>query len=81
MPVTIDDSILTAAHLDESSLKRELAILLFQQERLTLGQASKLAGVGQLEFQSMIADRGITIHYGVTEFREDTETLRRLGQI
>ena len=62
-------------------MKKELAILLFQQERLTLGQASKLAGVGQLEFQAMIADRRITIHYGVEEFREDTATLRRLGQI
>ena len=56
---------------DELELKRELAVTLFQQERLTLGQASRLAEMGQLSFQAVLADRQIPIHYGVAEFRED----------
>ena len=75
MPVTISDDVLQAAHLSEPELKRELAITLFQQERLTLAQASRLAEVGQLDFQALLADRGISIHYGVDEFREDMRTL------
>jgi len=81
MPVTTDDALLRAAHLDEQELKREIAVALFAQDRLTLGQASKLAGVGQLDFQAILSDRNIPLHYGVEEYREDVETLRRLGQI
>jgi predicted HTH domain antitoxin len=77
MPVTISDEVLMAAHLSEPELKRELALALFQQDRLTLAQASRLAEMSQLGFQSLLADRQITVHYGVEEFRED---LRSLGE-
>ena len=77
MPVTIPDEVLTAAHMSEAELKRELALTLFQRERLTLGQASRLAGMSQLAFQALLADRQIPIHYGIEEFREDLRTLRQ----
>jgi len=76
MPVTISDEVLTAAHISEPELKQELAVTLFQQERLTLAQASRLAEMTQLAFQALLADRQIPIHYGVEEFREDVRTLR-----
>jgi predicted HTH domain antitoxin len=76
MPVTISDEILKAAHLSEPELRKELALALFQQERLTLGQASRLAEMTQLIFQVLLADRQIPIHYGVEEFREDVRTLQ-----
>lgn len=65
MPVTIPDEVLAADHLSEPELKQELAVTLFQQERLTLAQASRLAEMGQLAFQALLADRQIPIHYGV----------------
>ena len=77
MPVTISDEVLTAAHLSEPEVKRELALALFQKERLTLAQASRLAEMGQLAFQAVLAERQIPIHYGVEEFREDLRTLRQ----
>jgi predicted HTH domain antitoxin len=76
MPITIADEVLAAAHMSELELKRELAIALFQQERLTLAQASRLAEMGQLEFQAQLAERRISIHYGVQEFHEDIRGLR-----
>ena len=77
MPFTISDEVLTAAHISEPELKRELALTLFQQERLTLAQASRLAEMSQLAFQALLAERQIPIHYGVQEFREDLRTLSR----
>jgi len=77
MPVTISDEVLTAAQMSELESKQELALTLFQQERLTLAQASGLAEMSQLAFQARLADRQIPIHYGVEEFREDLRTLRR----
>ena len=81
MPVTIPDEILVAAHISETELKQELALTLFQRERLTLGQASRLADMSQLSFQRLLAERQIPIHYGVEEFDEDLRTLRKMGRL
>jgi predicted HTH domain antitoxin len=81
MSVTISDEVLVAAHITESELKQELALALFQQERLTLAQASRLAEMGQLAFQALLADRQIPIHYGIEEFHEDLRTLRQMGRL
>jgi predicted HTH domain antitoxin len=81
MPVTISDEVLKAAHITEPELKQELALALFQQERLTLAQASRLAGLGQLAFQSLMAERRIPVHYGVAEFREDLQALRHTDRL
>ncbi len=78
MPVTIPDTVLAAAHLSEAELRRELAVALFREERLTLGQASRLAEMDQFAFQSLLADRQISLHYGVEEFDEDLRTIERL---
>jgi predicted HTH domain antitoxin len=80
MPVTIPDEVLSAAHISEPELKQELALTLFKQERLTLAQASRLAEMGQLAFQALLAERQIPIHYGIEEFRQDLRTLRQMGR-
>jgi predicted HTH domain antitoxin len=76
--ITIPDELLSSSGLTEDELKRELAIALFQSERLTLEQASMLAGQGQLEFQKILAARRIPVHYGVEELDEDLRTVRRV---
>ena len=81
MPVIIPDEVLTAAHISEPELKQELALTLFQQERLTLAQASHLADMGQLAFQALLAERQIPIHYGIEEFRQDLRTLRQMARL
>ena len=79
MGVFIPDDILQATRMSEEELKRELAILLFQKEKLTLGQASRLAGMNLLQFQHLLASRQIPVHYDVAEFEEDLKALQELG--
>ena len=81
MSVTISDDLLQTAGMMEEELKRELAVLLFQKKKLTVGQASHLAGMNQLEFQLLLAERQIPVHYGVPELEEDIERLRGLGRL
>jgi len=81
VPVTIPDDVVKAAWISEPDLKRELALALFQQERLTLAQASRLAEMSQRDFQRLLADRHIPVHYGTTEFEQDLETLRQMGRL
>jgi predicted HTH domain antitoxin len=80
MSVVISDEILRASRLSETELKMEIAIMLFQKEKLSLGQASRLAGLDQLEFQHLLASRGISVHYDVADFEEDLKTLREIGR-
>jgi predicted HTH domain antitoxin len=65
--------------LTETDLRAELAVALFQQNRITLGTASQIAGLHQLEFQQLIAGRGINIHYDVEDFDQDLASLRQDG--
>lgn len=64
MQITIQlpDDLVQSAHLTEAELLWEIAIVLFYQERITLGRASLLCGMDQIEFQKLLASRGITIH-------------------
>jgi len=79
--LTIPDDVAEAAHMSGPEAAQELALTLFGQERLTIGQASRLAGLSQRAFQQLLGARKIPIHYGVEEFREDLDTLRELGRI
>ena len=81
MNVTIPDDILTAAKMSEAELKREIAIVLYQQKKISNGKARRLAGMNLIEFQRELSSRGICVNYDVEDFRADLETLRRLGDL
>jgi predicted HTH domain antitoxin len=81
MDVTISDDMVRCAGLTEGELRTELAVALFQQERLTLGQASRLAGMGLDEFLRLLGSRKIPMHYAEAELEEDIRTLRESGRI
>ena len=69
------------ARLSPGELKQEIAVLLFQKDRLTLGQASELADMSVADFQHLLASRGISPHYNVEDLEDDVETLRKLGRL
>lgn len=79
MHIIIPDDILQATRLTEEELKIEVAVLLFQKEKLTLAQASRLAGMSRLQFQHLLASRQIPVHYDEAEFEEDMDTLKKMG--
>lgn len=80
MDLVIPDDILQSAHMTEDELRQEIAVLLFQKEKLTLEQASRLASMTCLQFQHLLASRKIPVHYDVKDFGEDLKTLRDLGR-
>lgn len=79
MSLVIPDEFLQTAHITEADLKLEIAILLFQQGKITLGTASQFAEINQLEFQRILGSRKIPIHYDVEDFRQDLRTLEANG--
>lgn len=81
MSVIIPDEILTATRMTESELKQEIAVLLFQKEKLTLAQAGRFAGMHRVTFQHLLASRQIPIHYDVEDFEQDIKNLREMGRL
>jgi len=69
--MVISDEILEAAQVTEAEIRAEIALALFARERLTLGQAARVADLPQLDFQALLATRKIAIHYGIAELEED----------
>ena len=67
--------------MTDEKLRTEIAVSLFGKEKLTLGQASCLARMNQLQFQHLLASRRIPIHYDEVEFEEDLKTLRELNHL
>jgi predicted HTH domain antitoxin len=81
MSLVIPDSVLHTARMTAAELAQEVAVLLYQKEKLTLGQASQLAEMSQLQFQHLLASRQIPVHYDVAEFEADLETLREMRRL
>ncbi|MEM9005413.1 MAG: UPF0175 family protein [Cyanobacteria bacterium P01_F01_bin.86] len=74
--LNIPDPVSENHRFTASDWLREVAIGLFQQELITLGTASKIAGMHQIEFQALLSDRGICIHYDLADYQDDIESLR-----
>ena len=81
MTLTIPDDILTAAKITEEELKLEIAILLYQQKKLSIGKARHLAGMHLIEFQKELSRREICINYDVEDLQVDIENLKELGYL
>lgn len=79
MSLVISDQVLQASGLSPRELFLEIVLLLFQQDRISLGKASELLGMSQIRFQRLISGRGICVHYDVAEFEEDIRNLTDKG--
>ena len=79
MPLILPDELLNSIGMSENELLQEVAVMLFEKERFTLGQASRLAGMTRVEFQKLLADRKIPLHYGVDDFDQDLKNLDEVG--
>jgi predicted HTH domain antitoxin len=76
MSLVISEDIVKASGLSENDLFLEIILILFQQDKISLGKASELLGLHRMQLQQIISERGICIHYDVNEFQEDLNILQ-----
>ena len=79
MSLIISDEIVKASGLSEDELFLEIVLLLFQQDKISLGKAAELLNMSQIRFQRLMAARGICVHYDVPELQEDIQHLTAKG--
>jgi predicted HTH domain antitoxin len=78
-PAIIPDEVLATAGLTDSELATELAVVLYEREKLSLGRAAELAGMNKWVFNDLLAERNIPMHYDERELARDFATVRRLA--
>lgn len=81
MDIIIPDEIVSATKLSATELKLEIAIMLYKQERISIGKACKWLEMNLIEFRRELGKRGLTINYDVEDFESDLKTLRSLGRL
>ena len=74
----ISGQILEELRLNPSELLIDLAVFLYDKEKLSMGQAKKLAGLTQIEFQKEMAKRGVYIKYDIADLERDLQNLNQL---
>ena len=67
--------------LTAQEVKREIAIVLYQREAVSLAKAATISAMTRLEFQRLLASRDIPIHYDVHDLDADISHLSELGRL
>jgi len=79
--IEIPREIIHATRMTPEELKQELAVHLFQQQKLSFGKAREMAEMTVWAFQQLLGSRGIPIHYGLQDYKEDLSALKELGRL
>jgi len=78
MLIEIPDNILSKNNLSEQEIKIEFALILYEKNIMTLDQASKFAFLDTFEFQKLVGERKIPIHYTEDDFYADLATIKKI---
>jgi len=79
--IEVPREVIHATRMTPEELRRELAVYLFQQGKLSFGKARETAGTTVWAFQQLLGSRGIPVHYDLEEYQEDLTTLKELGRL
>jgi predicted HTH domain antitoxin len=79
--LTITDEILNSTKMSATQLQQELAVFLYAKNKLSFGQARKLAGVDFLQFQELLFDNDVPLNYGVSDFEDDVKAIRQFRMV
>ena len=74
--LVISDEFLQSANITPAELLDEVAIYLYAKNKLSFGQARKLAGKDVLEFQELLYKNNIPVHYDLNELASDYKAIQ-----
>ena len=80
MLLEIPDHIAKHIALNERELTREFAIFLYQQKVLSMRAAADFAQLSWVEFERILAERNVALHYSEQDLDEDLKKLEKLGK-
>lgn len=63
--------------ISPSELLIDVAVYLYDKQRLSMGQARKIAGLDTLSFQNELAKRNVYLNYSLDDLNKDIQNLPR----
>ena len=80
MIIEIPDQVIARTPFSEQEIRLDVLALLYQKRVLTLEKAARLAGITRLDFQHVLAEREIPIHYDLADLEMDLHHLSELDR-
>ena len=74
----IPATVLKEIKVSPTELLIDLAVYLYDKEKLSMGQAKKLASLTQVQFQKEMAKKNVFIKYDIEDLEIDLKTLTQL---
>jgi predicted HTH domain antitoxin len=78
MAIILSDEFLTKSALNETELRLEMAIWLYQKGKISLGKAAELAEINKIELQNVLGERQIPMNYSLTDYLQDTLVIQKI---
>ncbi len=76
MTIEIPDSVFTASpKYTANDLRLDVAVALYERKKFSLARAASFAGLTRLKFQSVLAERGIYLHYSIQDLHTDLQNI------
>jgi predicted HTH domain antitoxin len=80
MSIVISDHIIRQTNLSEEEFRIKLALVLFEKNVFTFGQARRFSGLSIAAFQDLLAKHQIAMHYDWDDYQEDLKTLESINK-
>jgi predicted HTH domain antitoxin len=81
MSILIPNEIIQATGKDEQLLLLELAIIMFRDYHISSAKAASFANLSLIEFRQEMAKRDICVNYDTSDFEQEVQTLKALGDL
>lgn len=78
--IEIPAEVFHATRMTPEEMKLELALMLFQQGKLSFGKAREMAGLTVWDFQLLLGQRKILVHYDVQDYLADQPAIDALTE-
>jgi predicted HTH domain antitoxin len=78
--IEIPAEVVHSTRMTPEEMKRELALLLFQQGKLSFGKAREMADMTVWDFQQLLGQRKIPVHYDLQDYLTDRHAIDALTQ-
>lgn len=78
MTLELPNHILTDSKYQLQDLQIDVALVLYQRQKISLARAARWIGMNRLEFQKLLKDRSIPINLSIDDFKTDLKTLESM---
>ncbi len=76
MTIEIPDFVFkTSPKYTAAELRLDVAVSLYERKKFSLARAASFAGLTHLRFQTVLAGRGIYLHYSIEDLYTDLENI------